>query len=274
MQRATQRYIEFLLNPRLTDCPLSFKVQPMPNLTHKHRKITKGKIGLGLFLSLATLVFIALGIWQVERLSWKEALIARVDARIHATPIPAPAASDWQNITAENYEYTHVTVTGTFEKSKETLVFASTDYGPGYWVLTPLKSDTIGTVLINRGFIPLDKKDPATRPESQAAGEQTVTGLLRISEPKGTLLRSNQPTENRWYSRDVQAIATNKGLNAVAPYFIDADAAPNSKALPIGGLTQVSFPNNHLQYALTWFGMAIMSLVFLVYLFRPKPAKI
>ena len=121
--------------------------------------------------------------------------------------------------------------------------------------LTPLQSPAF-TVLVNRGFVPQDRRSPATRPEGQVAGEVTVTGLLRLSEPGGGYLRSNDPAGNRWYSRDVAAIAAAGKLGATAPFFIDADATPNPGGLPVGGLTVVRFRNSHLSYALTWFALA------------------
>ena len=211
-------------------------------------------------LIFLTVVLILLGIWQVERLQWKLDLIARVDARVHAEPQPAPGAAAWGGINAADDEYRHVTAAGMLLNDAETHVYASTDLGPGYWVLTPLKTGDGTTILINRGFVPTDRRDPRTRPEGQISEPTMVTGLLRISEPRGTLLRSNVPADDRWYSRDVAAIASARHLDNVAPYFIDADKTANPGGLPVGGLTQIVFPNSHLVYAFTWFGMAIMSL--------------
>ncbi|MGN6551789.1 MAG: SURF1 family protein [Pararhizobium sp.] len=205
--------------------------------------------------------FMALGLWQVERRAWKLALIERVDARIHAAPVAAPGPADWPKVDAASAGYRHVSLRGTFLNGKETEVYASTELGPGYWVITPLKRDDGTIVLVNRGFVPTDRKDPATRKAGEIAGETTVTGLLRISEPGGTLLRSNKPAEDRWYSRDVAAIAAKRGLTDVAPYFVDADKTAAPGGLPVGGLTQVHFRNSHLSYAITWFTLALMVLI-------------
>lgn len=225
---------------------------------------------LSSFLLLAFVCFVALGIWQIQRLGWKEALIARVDSRVHAAATPAPAKAEWPKINAQDDEYKHVQVTGLYDNSKETYVYASTELGPGYWVITPLKTLDGQVVLINRGFVPLDRKEPSTRPQSQLADTVTVTGLLRLSEPQGTLLRNNDPQSDRWYSRDVAAIAAKRDLTDVAPYFIDADKTDIAGTYPVGGLTQVKFPNSHLQYAITWFAMAVMTLAFLWFLLRSK----
>ncbi|TXI12427.1 MAG: SURF1 family protein [Rhizobium sp.] len=228
-----------------------------------------------LLLLLLTALLIGLGTWQVQRLHWKLDLIARVDARVHAQAVAAPGPAQWADINAENAEYRHIVASGTFLNDKETQVYASTVLGPGYWVLTPLKLADGTIIVINRGFVPTEKRNPATRPEGQIGGAATVTGLLRISEPKGTLLRSNVPAEERWYSRDVAAIAEARGLQNAAPYFIDADETKNPGGLPVGGLTQIIFPNSHLVYAITWYGLAVMTFGLAVYLiyFERRRAK-
>jgi surfeit locus 1 family protein len=201
---------------------------------------------------------IALGNWQVARRSWKLDLIARVDSRVHAPPAPAPGPAAWPSVTAAQDEYRHVVAHGVFKNGSETLVQANTEYGAGFWVLTPLVTDRGFTVLINRGFVPGDRRNAADRAAGAVTGEAAVTGLLRMTEPKGSFIQSNEPQAERWYSRDVAAIAAARGLGAVAPYFIDADATPNSGGLPIGGLTVIAFPNNHLVYAITWYSLALM----------------
>jgi surfeit locus 1 family protein len=201
---------------------------------------------------------IALGVWQIERRAWKLALIDRVEQRIHAPPEAMPAPASWPTINAANDEYRRVTVTGRFLHDRETLVQAVTDEGAGFWVLTPLETAGGAIVLINRGFVPPDRRDQATRRDGNPAGPVSITGLLRLTEPKGGFLRNNDPAGNRWYSRDVEAIAAARGLPGPAPFFIDADATPNMSGFPQGGLTVVTFHNSHLIYALTWFGLAIM----------------
>ncbi|WP_028748094.1 SURF1 family protein [Rhizobium mesoamericanum] len=219
-------------------------------------------------LLIAALVF--LGIWQIQRLSWKEDLIARVDQRIHAQPVPAPPRAAWGQVSRAGDEYRRVTAGGTLRNDKETLIYASTALGPGYWVITPLTLTDGTSILINRGFAPTDKRDPATRSEGQLATPVTITGLLRITEPRGTLIKSNDPANDRWYSRDVSAIAERRDVTDAAPYFIDADATPNPGGLPVGGLTQIAFPNNHLVYAITWFALAIMVAGLLGFIIRSE----
>nr|WP_314091930.1 SURF1 family protein [uncultured Shinella sp.] len=208
------------------------------------------------FLLCLVAVFVALGSWQVQRLFWKLDLIARVDARIHADPVPAPPGE----VDPVEDEYRRVTATGLFDHAKSVLVQAVTERGAGFWVVTPLRQTDGSTILVNRGFVPADKRSPEARLASElAAGPVSVTGLLRLSEPGGAFLRANDPASDRWFSRDVAAIAAAKGLANVEPYFIDADATPNMGGLPIGGLTVVTFRNSHLVYALTWYALAVMS---------------
>ena len=230
------------------------------------------------FASLLALCLIAfagftwLGVWQVHRRAWKLALIDRVDARVHAAPIPAPGPAAWPAITADRDAYRHVAVTGHYENARETLVQATTELGPGFWVVTPFDTARGFTVLVNRGFVPAERRNPATRATGQIAGATTVTGLLRISEPGGAFLRHNDPAHDRWYSRDVAAIAKARGLGRVAPYFIDAERTAGPAGAPVGGLTVVHFRNAHLQYALTWFALAALSLIGVALLLRDRIA--
>ena len=205
-------------------------------------------------LALAATGFVALGIWQLQRLEWKRALVARVEGRIHAPAQPPPARSTWPQVNTERDEYRHVAIAGRYLRGRETRVQALTELGGGDWVLDPLQTDD-GIILVNRGFVP-----DGARPSPPPAGRATVRGLLRISEPGGGFLRLNQPGQDRWYSRDVAAIARARGLSGVAPYFIDAAATPDDAGWPRAGLTVVRFRNQHLQYALTWFGLAVLTL--------------
>jgi surfeit locus 1 family protein len=223
----------------------------------------------------ALLVFaglIALGTWQVQRLQWKNALIERVEQRAHAPPVPAPGPEQWSQVSVESDEYRRVSVTGVFLHELATRVQALTELGSGYWILTPLRTADGSVVLINRGFVPAGSSE-GERPGSYHGDDSgkndaaTIIGLLRMSEPGGGFLRRNDPANERWYSRDVQAISGARGLQQVAPYFVDADAnhgtvaqSPDSDARrgPVGGLTVISFNNNHLIYALTWYALALM----------------
>lgn len=193
---------------------------------------------------LAAVLLAGLGVWQLERREWKLALIAQVDARLNAPPVPAPSSA------SPGDAYTRVEAQGRWRPRADTYVQAVTDLGGGYWVLTPLDT-AAGTILVNRGFVPAGQRGRVAVPSGQAR----VGGLLRLTEPGGGFLRSNDPAHERWYSRDVAAIGAARHLGRVAPYFIDADSK-TSPGWPRGGLTVVRFRNNHLMYAFTWFGLA------------------
>lgn len=212
---------------------------------------------LGVLALLGALGFSALGIWQVERLQWKNALVAAVAERTSAQPSDPSVDGTWTSFAPEQDEYRRVVIRGRFENRAETLVQAVTAYGGGFWVMTPLVLPDGRSVLVNLGFVPPEYRAPETRPMPDGAVE--ITGLLRETEPGGGFLRSNDPAGGRWYSRDVVAIAGYKELAGVAPFFIDAEAGA-AGSYPIGGLTVLSFPNNHLIYALTWFALALMVL--------------
>jgi surfeit locus 1 family protein len=229
-------------------------------------------VALAVCAALAFAGFFALGTWQVERRAWKLDLIARVDQRVHAPAATAPGRDNWPQVNAVDDEYRHLRIAGTFLHDKETLVQASTRLGAGFWVLTPLQAADGTVVLVNRGFVPPEARERGARTATEAKGETTVTGLLRITEPQGGFLRKNDPAAERWFSRDVQAIAMARGLNHVAPYFVDAEADPSISAetadYPVRGLTVIAFPNSHLVYALTWYGLALMVLGAAWYVWR------
>lgn len=213
-------------------------------------------MGLSALLAFAALA--ALGSWQLHRLAWKRDLIARVEARVHAAPTPAPGPAAWAGVTPDADEYRHVVVQGSFRNDRETRVQAVTAFGSGFWVMTPLATDAGFTVLINRGFVPSELGEPEARRAGQIAGQVTVMGLLRMTEPKGAFLQNNDPAADRWLSRDVAAIAAARGIAPVAPYFIDAADTANPGGWPKGGLTVIAFPNNHLVYAIIWYALAAL----------------
>jgi surfeit locus 1 family protein len=202
-------------------------------------------------------VLISLGVWQLHRLAWKEALIARIDARAKAPPAPLPSEHEWDRLKPEGYEYCHVSLRGRFD-GREALVFRGSGpeagEGPGYLVLAPLLLPDGATAIVNRGFVPSAARDAASH--APPPGEVTVTGLMREPEPRNLFTPADQPEKNQWFTRDPGAIAAHFGLSRAAPFSVDADFSGDPKALPRGGTTVIAFPNSHLAYALTWFGLA------------------
>ncbi|CAM5763218.1 SURF1-like protein [Labrys miyagiensis] len=232
-----------------------------------------------LFMLTMGAFLVALGVWQLERLQWKEGLIREVSERTTAAPVAPPAEAQWPSLTRDDVEYRHWQVSGVFDHSKEIRSFTNLpdakgpQKGVGYWVLTPLVRDDGSTILINRGFVPESGKDPATRQAGLVAGPVTIVGLARWTEDRNFFTPTDNPATGDWFTRDIEGIARAEKLLHVAPFFIDADqSAPGG--LPQGGETILSFPNNHLQYALTWFGLAIGLLaVYVVLILRQRRGK-
>ena len=257
--------------------PQAGRARPHSNLTMAVLALA----GAALFLG-----FISLGWWQVERRAWKLALIDRVEQRLHTPPAPLPTNTDWPRVNAASHEYLPVQAQGRWLAGKTVLTQATTTLGAGFWVITPLQLEDGGQVLVNRGFIPQAQRAQwiGTAPGAQGdSGDSPIQiqGLLRMTEPGGGFLRSNNPEEQRWHSRDVAAIAQAQGLGQAAPFFIDAGipqpqaAATDTESTHAGtgpwprpGMTVVRFPNSHLVYAITWFGLAAMVAAAAVYVAR------
>ena len=221
-------------------------------------------VGIALFIG-----FISLGTWQVQRRAWKLELIARIDQRVHAQPVALPPVAMWPQVGKDSHEYLPVQAKGHWLEGRSVLTQAVTEAGAGFWLLTPLQQADGTQVLINRGFVPAEqRKDFAQRiaqaPRGQGVEAVTVAGLLRLSEPKGGFMRENAPQEDRWHSRDVQAIAQAKQLPQAAPFFVDAglptQAPVAADVWPRPGMTVIQFTNTHAVYALTWYGLALMVL--------------
>lgn len=217
------------------------------------------------FSAAGILVLLALGAWQVQRLHWKEGLIAARHRAVAAAPVPAPR----DPAAARRLEYHPVFVDGRFEYGREIHIHAISRRGEaGFDVATPLVAPDGRTVIVNRGFVPTALADPARRAEGQVAGQVHITGLLRLppAEKPGWFLPDNDPARGEWFWVDLGAIAAADRLADVALYYIDADRTPNPGGWPRGGTTRLSLPNHHLQYAITWFSLAVaLAVIYLLY---------
>ncbi len=224
---------------------------------------------LGVFAFAAAIGFAilcGLGVWQLQRLAGKTELIGQVETRIALPPIAAPGPGDWPALDFGDADYLPVVLQGAFRHDAEAHVFVSltAPHGPlggsGYFVLTPLLTAEGWWVIVNRGFVPEDGKDPATRSEGQREGPVEIVGLLRRPQGRNAFTPADDIAGNVWFTRDPASVGAAFGIPAVAlaPYYVDAAydaAAPGG--LPQGGETTITFANNHLQYALTWFGLAL-----------------
>ena len=229
-------------------------------------------------LSLPVLaILLTLGTWQVQRLQWKEGLIQRVNERMAEQPVPlAKIASEYA--AGEEIEYRPVTLSGSFLHQGERHYFATWQGQSGYFVHTPMDLGGGQYILVNRGFVPFDRKDPATREAGQVEGRVDIGGVSRLPETEkpSFLVPDNDLDKNIFYWRDIPTMARTAGLptDKVYPFFVDADAKPNPGGLPIGGVTLVDFPNRHLEYAVTWYGLAFaLVLVLAHWIYRQWRAK-
>ncbi|OHV22151.1 SURF1 family protein [Rhizobium sp. RMa-01] len=213
----------------------------------------------GILVLIALAILISLGTWQVERLRWKEGLLADIAARQVAAPVPL---ADIEAMAAGggDIEYRKVTATGRYINNKERHFFATWRGQTGFYVYTPLELADGRALLVNRGFVPYENKEPEMRMQGQLTDQQTVTGLAREKLPgkPSWVVPDNDVAKNIFYWKDLDVMADSVGLDKarVIPFFVDADSTPNPAGLPIGGVTQVDLPNDHLQYAFTWYGLA------------------
>lgn len=217
------------------------------------------QIGKALILLAVLVILVGLGTWQVQRLHWKEGLLADIAARKDAPAVPL-SAIEAMAASGGDIEYRVVTTTGHYLNNKERDFLATYAEEPGFHIYTPLQLDDGRFIFVNRGFVPSEAKEPEMRKQGQLTGEQTVTGLARaklVDRPSG--MPDNDPVKNIFFWRDLDAMASSVGLpkDKVLPFFIDADKTPNPQGLPIGGVTIIDLPNSHLQYAVTWYGLAV-----------------
>jgi surfeit locus 1 family protein len=213
------------------------------------------------------LLCLGLGAWQIQRLHWKEGLIAARAAAVTAPAILVPQ----NDAAASGLEFRRVTDDGVFLNDKEIFLGATSESGVnGYQILTPLREQSGRIIFVNRGFIPAELRDRSKRIAGEPTGPVRIEGLLRLP-PKGRpnwFLPDNRPDLNYWFWVDLPAMAAADKLGHVAQFYIDADANPNPGGWPQGGVTRLSLPNNHLQYAITWFSLAVAMIVIYVLFHR------
>ncbi|MGO4569002.1 SURF1 family protein [Rhizobium sp. 2YAF20] len=217
------------------------------------------QVAKAVFLLAVLGILLSLGTWQVQRLHWKEGLLADIAARRTAPAVPLVDIEAMAN-SGGDIEYRNVTASGQYLNNKERHFFATYDGAPGFYVYTPLQLSDGRYLFVNRGFTPYEVKEPEMRMQGQLTGQQTVTGLARakLAGKPSSLVPDNDLAKNIFYWKDLDVMASSDGLmkDKVLPFFVDADATPNPKGLPIGAVTIIDLPNDHLQYAFTWYGLA------------------
>jgi surfeit locus 1 family protein len=211
---------------------------------------------------------VGLGVWQLQRLAWKQNLIDTVEAQLAAPPVALPAVID----NPQDWLYRRVSVEGRFLHDREIHLLAQTKRGNlGYQIITPLERPDGSFLLVDRGWVPTDNKDPATRAEGQVGGNVRIDGVVRLPWKQGMFVPDNDPAANVWFYGDLAAMAKQAGVTAPA-LMVEAGPAPNPGGYPMGGQTRVTFRNDHLQYAITWFSLAV-ALIVIFYLFGRRQAN-
>jgi len=227
----------------------------------------RGLFLFAVFVVAALAILVALGTWQLERRAWKEALIAQLDGKLAAPPVDLPPRERWPQLNAAADEFRRVAFPAEFIPGHEALVYSSGSplrpdaTGPGYWVFAPARLPDRNVVVVNRGFVPEGRQDPRTRPEGTPSGTVQIVGAMRWPEARGTFTPSDDPAKGLWFARDPAAMAAAKNWGGVAPFYIDQEAPPAPGGLPKAGPLKPSLPNNHLQYAVTWYGLALAILI-------------
>ncbi len=240
------------------------------------------------FLALAALVvLVGLGTWQMSRKAWKEALVAQIEAGLDAGPVEVgPRLRDDWGPQRQSLEYNRLRLAGRYLHGQERHLYALGREGPGWHIVTPMVLDDGMVVLVNRGYVPDALKPASARPAGQMSGRVEVTGLLRLAERKAFFTPANDPDRNMWFWRDVTAMlrcdssamkvktecealagigtgGVGKPLRGAYPFVVDAEAEPaNPGGWPKGGATNLKIANRHLEYALTWYGLAVALIAF------------
>ena len=216
--------------------------------------------------AIALTILVGLGVWQLERLQWKLGLIATINHRMVEAPLDVPSESEWATLDLKHLEYHHLKLTGHFLNDHELHYFAQDDEGTsGFDIVTPfVLEDGARIVLVDRGFVPRENVDVATRAAGQIEGPTSLVAVARAPQARGIFSAADDVAGNMWFTRDPAAMASALNLAHVAPFYVEADATPNIDGLPVGGRTQVNIRNVHFEYALTWFGLALV--LFAVYL--------
>lgn len=214
--------------------------------------------GLTVACAILFAILCGLGTWQLERLQWKLALIATVNGHMTAAPVSLAQITAMK---PDDAQYRRVTLNGHFDHAHEAYVFTTDASGAAvYHVLTPFTADNGKILMVDRGEVPKEKLDPASRSQGNPAGEVQVTGVWRAPDAPGAFTPPPDVGKRVWYARDLASIAAADHLALSAPVVVEADTTPNPGGWPKGGQTVVSFRNQHLSYAVTWFGLAIVLL--------------
>jgi surfeit locus 1 family protein len=230
-------------------------------------------LGLTAAMLAALALLVGLGVWQLQRLEWKEGLIAKIETRSKGPAISLEEATIMAD-QGQDPSYYRVRVTGRFDHTKEQYLFAVSDGNTGWRVITPLKTQDGKIVLVDRGFVPSNLRDPSTRAGGQIEGDVTVTGIVRMPDTQRLFTPDNEPDANQWFWRDLTSMAQSmfpETPKELAPFLLEAEKGEVPGGWPEGGQTRLEIPNNHLQYAITWFLLAAcLVVIYGVYVWKAR----
>jgi len=231
-----------------------------------------------IFFIIALAILLSLGAWQIKRMNWKNNLIETITSRVNQAPRPVPAMAAWKQLDLEDLNYRPVEARGTYDLTEEVHIFTQVApgnarySGTGFWVIAPFYLKRGGVVLVNRGFVPEKFKQPRTRNTARLAGEQTIAGIIKTNQGTNYFTPQTDFKRNIWFTRDAGLISEHLELKNAAPFFISLTRGAAATDLPQPREIKVSLPNNHLGYAITWFGLALTLIgVFVVFSFRTTP---
>lgn len=235
----------------------------------------RGVLEPTIFAIVGLAFLIGLGIWQLDRKVWKENLIAALTARLERAPEDLPPRETWASLNPASEEFRRVGFPAEFLPGQEALVYSAGSAfrpdvkGPGYFVFAPARLAGGSIVVVDRGFVPIDHKDPATRTQGAGRGSVDIVGILRWPETRGLFTPAADAKDNVWYLRDIAAMAAAKHWTNVAPFYVEQESPLPPGGLPKPGKMVANLPDNHLQYAITWFGLALaLTSIYLVWLIR------
>jgi surfeit locus 1 family protein len=225
-----------------------------------------------IFAIVGVAILVGLGVWQLDRKVWKENLIAALNTRLTQAPGDLPPRDQWARLNAQTEEFKRVGFPAEFLPGQAALVYSAGSAfrpdvkGPGYWVFAPARLAGGSLVIVDRGFTPLDRKDAATK---TPAGSVDIVGVIRWPETRGMFTPADDVKENTWYLRDIKAMAAAHHWNDVAPFYVEMEQPSPPGGLPKPGKLVVNLPDNHLQYAITWFGLAFgLTCVYVLFMVR------
>jgi surfeit locus 1 family protein len=232
-----------------------------------------------LFALVAIVVFIGLGTWQIQRKAWKDALIENLEQRLSAPPVDLPPRQHWAKLDPANDEFRRVKFSAAFVPGAAALVYTSGSalrsdvFGSGYWVFAPAQLAGGGLVGVNRGFVPEGRQDAVTREAGVSPSRVELLGVIRWPESRGVFSPKDDPDRNLWFVRDPAAIAAAKGWGEVAPFYVELESPQPPGGLPRPGPLKPNLRNDHLQYAITWYGLALVAVGMFVFWLSDRAAR-